>query len=331
MKIGSREIGPGNPCFIVAELGINHNGSLGTALEMVRAAKESGADAVKVQAFSADCFCTRRAMWNGESQYEMFKRYELSRDSINAISSECARVGITFFGTPDCPAHADWLVDAGTAAIKVGSDDLVNTPLIENLAARGLPVILSSGMASEDEVFDAAEAADAAYTGILYCCSVYPAPLDSLDFGRMAWLRQFTDVVGFSDHTVGHTAAVVAVALGADIIEKHFTLDKSMTGPDHQWSANPRDFANLVTSVREAESATAEKVMDAAETSMRVTAHRSIVAARDLPEGHVLAEKDLAFKRPGDGLMPSRLRDVVGKRLLRNVRTDSLVLLEYLA
>jgi N,N'-diacetyllegionaminate synthase len=331
MGIGTREVGPGHPALIVAEIGINHDGSLLRALNMVAAAKACGADAVKVQSFSPDCFCTQRATWKGESQYALFKRYEMKREAFDAISAECARLGLIFFGTPDCQMHAEWLIGAGATAIKVGSDDLPNTPLIAKLASYGLPVILSIGMADEDEVFEAVDAAKAADTGILYCCSVYPAPLDSLDLTRLTWLRQFTDVVGFSDHTVGHAAAVAAVTLGATIIEKHFTLDKNLSGPDHQWSSDPADFAELVAAVRGIEAAISEKDMDGAELTMRVTAHRSIVAARDLPEGHLLTEADLAFKRPGDGLMPSRLKDVVGKRLRRARRFDDLVLLEHLA
>jgi N,N'-diacetyllegionaminate synthase len=354
VKIGSREIGPGHPVFVVAEIGLNHNGSVDTALEMVRAAKACGADAVKVQAFAASCFTTARATWKGESQLEMFKRYELPREAYFRIADECRKEGLVFFGTPDCVEHARWLVDAGAEVIKVGSDDLTNTPLLRQLAALGLPMILSTGMGGEDEVeravnavtdhigtvWDAASGEVISHTdqladvAVLYCCSVYPTPLSSVRFRIIEKLRSSemwgVTAVGFSDHTEGPTAACVAVAVGATIVEKHFTLDHSMPGPDHQWSADPADFRALVDAIRGTESAFSSWLLDEREVEMRPVARRSIVAARDLPAGHVLTWADIAFKRPGDGLAPSSAPALIGKTLYKALAADDLVTLEVL-
>jgi N,N'-diacetyllegionaminate synthase len=354
VKIGSREIGPGHPVFIVAEIGLSHQGSVDTALEMVRAAKACGADAVKVQSFAAACFTTARGTWKGESQLEMFKRYELPREAYFRIADECRREGLVFFGTPDCVEHSRWLVDAGAEVIKVGSDDLTNLPLLRQLAAFGLPMILSTGMGGDDEVeravdavtdhigtvWDAASGNVISHTdqladvAVLYCCSVYPTPLSSVRFRIIEKLRSSemwgVTAVGFSDHTEGPIAACVAVAVGASIVEKHFTLDHSMPGPDHQWSADPEGFRTLVEAIRGTEAAFSSWLLDEREVEMRPVARRSIVAARDLPAGHVLAEADLAFKRPGDGLPPADADKLIGKTLAQPLTADDLITLEVL-
>lgn len=330
MKIGNRKIGRNRPVFVVAEAGINHDGSVEKALEMVHAAQESGADAFKVQAFAADHFVTARATWKGESQAEMFRRYELKRDDFARIAEECRKVGLVFFGTPDCMEHARWLVEAGAEAIKVGSDDLTNTPLIRDLAAFGLPMILSTGMGTLTEVDDAINAASSE-CAVLYCCSIYPAPLDALRL--RAWLPVLQDklvTIGFSDHTEGATAAAVSVALGARIIEKHFTLDSAMPGPDHRWSADPKALAEYVRAIRNTETACTEYAMPPEEVAMRVTARRSIVAAHALPAGHVLTADDIAFKRPGDGLAPDRAGLVIGRKLLQPLAEDEQIRMGYL-
>ncbi len=334
MKIGTREIGPGHPVFVVAEIGLNHNGSVDTALEMVRAAKACGADAVKVQSFSAACFTTARGTWKGESQLEMFKRYELPREAYFQIADECRKEGLVFFGTPDCVEHARWLVDAGAGGIKVGSDDLTNLPLLRQLAAFGLPMILSTGMGDDVEIQAAIDTVtnEVDDVAVLYCSSVYPAPLSSLRLRKIDWLDSlpWVGAAGFSDHTEGTTAAQLAVAAFAAIIEKHFTLDHSMPGPDHAWSSDPIQFAALVRNVRAAESALSDAPMDPAEIAVRVVARRSIVAARDLSAGHVLSDADIAFKRPGDGLPPADAGKLIGKTLSKPLAADDLVTMEVL-
>ncbi len=316
IRIGDRVVGPDEPCFIVAELGLNHCGSLSLAYEMVRAAKQAGADAVKVQAFSAACFTTARATWQGESQAEMFRRYELPREAFGAIAEECRRLGLVFFGTPDCPEHAEWLLEAGAPCLKVGSDDLVNLPLLRRLARYGKPIILSTGMAGDGDVEAALSALRDIPVAVLYCCSIYPAGLSQLRLWQVGQLG------GFSDHTVGSIAAAVAVALGASIVEKHFTLDHGLPGPDHRWSADPGEFAALVEAIRGVEAALRDAPMDSAEMAMRGVARRSIVASHALPAGHLLEDPDLALKRPGDGLPPARLAAVLGKRLRRDLAAD---------
>jgi sialic acid synthase SpsE len=304
-------------------MGLNHNGDLDTAIEMVHAAKRAGADALKVQCFSADCFVGSGATWNGEDQRAMFARRELPREAFSAIAEECERAGLVFFGTPDCEEHATWLLGAGTACLKVGSDDLTNTPLISRLATLGKPLLLSTGMAEWADIERAVSIALASPDfGLLYCCSVYPAELWQLRLGQLNRLRRnfWMAVVGFSDHTVGHSAAVAALVLGADMIEKHFTLDHKMPGPDHQWSADPAEFREMVDAIRGIEAVLAmdqTRLCDE-EIAMRTTARRSIAAARDLEAGAVVSPLDLAYLRPGDGLPP--WYPVVGSTLASSVK-----------
>lgn len=314
---------------VVAELGLNHNGSLTRALDMVAAAKEAGADAVKVQCFGASCFATARAMWHGESQLEMFKRYELPRRAYMEIAEKCRRSGLIFFGTPDCVTHAGWLVAAGAPVLKVGSDDLVNLPLLRQLVGFGKPMILSSGMASSMEISFAIDTCASVPLAVLYCCSVYPARVDQLRLSALSreCLQPFD---GLSDHTVGYAAAVSAVTLGATIIEKHFTLSHHLPGPDQTWSADPYEFKTLVDAVRGVELSLshARWSMDQAELDMRSVARRSIVASRDLSRGHVLEDSDLALKRPGDGLPPDRIEWALGRTLTRAKLQDDPILKE---
>ena len=343
MKIGGREVGPGHPCWIVAESGLNQNGDLATALEMVHAAKAAGADAFKVQCFSADCQAVvGAASWQGEDQHAMFKRYEPPREAIQAIADECRHVGLIFFGTPDCLEHARWLVDAGAPCLKVGSDDLTHTPLIRDLAGFGLPLILSTGMA--DPSVDVERAltivADVVrargdhwpdFVMLLHCVALYPTPTERANLRRI--LNDDGEIprhaVGYSDHTDGAAAAPLAVALGACLIEKHFTLGRSMPGPDHTFSADPVIFAEMVRRIREAEMllGTGDSELSDAEKAMRPIARRSIVSLIDQPAGTLVHPSNLAYKRPGTGLMPHEQDRIIGKRLLRDVRKDEQILM----
>lgn len=347
MKIGSHEIGTGR-CYVVAEIGINHGGDLETALQMVRVAARNGADAIKVQLFSASCFLPAEdgPEWKGESQREMFKRYALDGDAVKTIADECRRVGVDFFGTPDCVMHARQLVDAGAVALKIGSDDLTDTPLIRELAKMGLPLILSTGMGTGQECDAAVHAIAEARTLSsysaaldilwLHCVSVYPATSGNLR--RMEAIRRWFDpdrdfddeaLIGYSDHTDGIMAAVISVAMGACLVETHFTLDRTAEGPDHSFSKDPAQFAEMVRQIRLVETMMGTGEIDPSpeEWAMRAVARRSIVAARSTPRGTVLNVEHLAYKRTGkEGLRPSDNGLVIGKRLKRDVAADEMIL-----
>ena len=334
MLIGGRDITQGPP-LIVAELGVNHDGLRETALAMVRAAAECGVDAVKVQAFRADNFCAPDAQWNGESQAAMFRRYEMSRADLSAVAQECRRLGLLFIGTPDSLEQGLILRDYGAAALKVGSDDIVHLPLIRALAGLGLPMILSTGMATEREIDEAFRACHDRNVIALHCVSLYPTPPERANLLRMEQVNLLRMVhagfmSGYSDHTDGIDACLAAVAMGARLIEKHFTLDRSLAGPDHSFSADLAQMRELCSRAKlvYAMMGTGEIDPDADQLAMRSIARRSIVASRPLPAGTVLAEEHLAYKRPGLGLLPSQAHYILGRRLMRDVAEDERILIE---
>lgn len=232
---------------IVGEVGVNHNGSLDRALAMVGAAKEAGCDAVKFGTFKAAEFCAP-----DDPLYEMFKSCELPDDAWKIIKSEADRLGIIFFSTPQNESDLQLLLDVGVPCIKVGSDDLTNLALIEAYAAHRLPMILSTGMADWHDIFCAMVAAIAVPLTVCVCTSEYPCPLEHANLARITTLRKLLPEVsiGFSDHTVGSEAAAVAAALGATYFEKHFTLDNDLPGPDHHFSANPKQLAEWVRAIK---------------------------------------------------------------------------------
>jgi len=344
IKIAGRGIGAEHPPFIVAEAGINHNGNLDRALAMVRCAREAGADAIKFQTFRADEFVgDPRQMFTYRSQgrevtepmLDMFRRCELAREEWVAIKQECDRCGILFFSTPQNPSDLALLLELGVPAIKVGSDDFTNLPLIERYAAAGLPLILSCGMADMAEV-KASLAAAGALTGratvLLLCTSQYPTPPADVHLRKLATLREaFPNLVlGFSDHTQGHLAAAMATAFGAAVFEKHFTLDRDLPGPDHWFSADPSELSHWVQAIRTAHamlgSATIEPT--ASEREMRTVARRSITLLCDVARGETLDGERLGLRRPGNGLPPAMLRDVLGRKAARDLKAGEMLRLE---
>ena len=329
MQIGDRQIGYGQPAWIVAELGVNHQGDVELAKEMVHAAKQSGADAVKIQAFTPEHFVSPRAMYKGESQLDLFARYALSDDSIRAISEECRSVGIEFFGTPDCLEHGKLLVECGAKVIKVGSDDLLTWPLLKELASFNLPMILSSGMADQGEVeLTILNLNQSRWRrnelAVLVCTSLYPCPVESADLGRIAdWSYEsgLDVMVGYSDHTDSVNTAAYAVAAGAKIIEKHYTLDRALPGPDHAFSADPELFERMVRNVRECERSFRSPTVRP-DVSMRQVARRSCVALRTIQKGECINEAMMAYKRPGDGVWPNEAYQLIGKTASKIIAKD---------
>lgn len=328
--IDRRAVGPAHPCFVIAETGVNHNGDPGTALAMIDAAAEAGVDCVKFQTFSAEEFVNSpgevyeyelQGKIIRESMLGMFQRLELERQEFPRLFEYARRKGLIPLSTPTDRAAADLLDELGTGAFKIGSDDLVYTPFIRHVAQKGKPVIISTGMSAESDV---ARAVDTILEMgnrqivILHCVSLYPTPEEAVNLRRLpALASEYTFPIGFSDHSWGITAALGAVALGACVVEKHFTLDRNMAGPDHRFSADPPELTALVREIRrlEANLGTGQPSLTTAETEMAELCHRSIVLDRDLPAGAVIKEADLAYRRPGNGLLPYQDHLVVGRRL----------------
>lgn len=344
-RIGKKYIGDNEPCFIIAEAGINHNGSLNIAKKMILAAKRSGADAVKFQTFKAKEFINdpketysykSQGKTVTESMLGMFKRYELSKKDFGAISSYCKKIGIIFFSTPQNISDLEILLDIGVPAIKVGSDDLTNIPLLESYAKKNLPIIISTGMSYLEEIKDAVKTIKKYNDklAILHCISSYPARCEELNLSRISTLKaEFPDaIIGFSDHSAGITASICSVMLGAKIIEKHFTLDKFMRGPDHRFSMDPLELMSLVNGIRAMEKAIGvnEIYPSKNEMRMRKLCRRSLVAAKNIKKGKALEEKDLTTKRPGTGIMPKNMPSLIGKKTKKDIKKDEMICLKNL-
>lgn len=337
IRIGARVVGRGHPAYVIAEAGVNHNGDLRAALELVDAAVEAGVDAVKFQAFSAAALATqsarkfayaRRSSPADETLRAMLERLELSEDEFTELAAHCRRRGMCLLVTPFDEQMVDFVASLGVPAMKVGSSDNDNPPVLRRIAETGLPVILSTGMCTLADVGRGLEIllrAGADEIAVLQCTTSYPAPFEQVNLRAIpAMAGAFGLPVGLSDHTTGTHVAAAAVALGACIIEKHFTLDRRLPGPDQQASLEPGELASLVKQIRDVEAALGDGVKRVltAEEAVAPEARRFLVAARTLGEGHVLQAGDVCLKRAGGGI-PAPLYDlVIGMRLARPVASD---------
>jgi N-acetylneuraminate synthase/N,N'-diacetyllegionaminate synthase len=340
VTIGGRPVGPGAPCFVVAEAGVNHNGDLELALRLVDAAAAARADAVKFQTFRAEAVAAPSApkagyqlesTGAGESQLEMLRGLELAPDAYAELKRRAEERGLVFLSSPFDHESVELLDELDVAAFKIASGEVTNTALLADVGRRGRPVILSSGTADVGEVEEAVatlRAAGARELVVLHCVSAYPAPAEGANLLAMATLAERLGLpVGFSDHTEGDEVALAAAALGACVLEKHFTLDRSLPGPDHHASLEPPELAELVRRVRRVEAAVGDGVKRPTElerANARVV-RRSLAAARDLAAGTTLDEGMLEALRPGTGIAPSRLPDVVGRRLRRDLARGELL------
>lgn len=331
---------PRQGCCIIAEAGVNHDGERDVALRLVDAAAEAGADAVKFQTFSAEGLASpgaakagyqQRTTGQDESQRDMLARLALTADDHRALQAHAAERGLLFLSSPFGEAEVDLLDALAVPMLKLGSGELTNHRLLAHAAATLRPIICSTGAAHLHEVAEAVDvlrAAGCEHLALLHCVSAYPADCRDANLRAMATMARVFDVpVGFSDHTLSIEAACAAAALGAPIIEKHLTLDRTRRGPDHAASLAPREFAALVTAIRNVVAALGDgrKVPQPCEESVRAVARRSLVAARPLAAGAVIAAGDLVAKRPGTGIAPADLPRVVGRRLQRGLQTDELV------
>jgi N,N'-diacetyllegionaminate synthase len=339
VEIGGRGIGDGAPPFLIAEAGVNHNGSPETALRLVEAAAVAGADAVKFQTFSAEALATARAPLAeyqrqrsaSGSQLEMLRALELPREALRAARDRAVELGITFLSTPFDLPSVQLLADLGVPAYKVGSGDLTNLILLRAVAERGRPLIVSTGMATLAEVEAAVAAVRAAGDPpliLLHCTSAYPAAAADANLRAMATLRErFGVPVGYSDHTLGVATAIAAVALGAAVVEKHLTLDRSLPGPDHAASLEPPEFTEMAAALRETFAALGDgrKQPRRGEADTTFVARRSLVAARAVKAGAPIAAGDIDARRPAGGISPMRLDEVVGRRAARDLVPGALL------
>jgi len=343
VDIGGRLVGPGHPVLLVAEAGINHNGDIDLARQMIEVAARAGADAVKFQAYHTEEFLASKDLMYSyvgqgkevtESQYEMFKRCEFGRDEFIALQKECNKRDVLFFSTATDTVARDMLLELGVPALKIGSDDLVHHPMLREFASKRKPLILSTGMSDLKEVRRAVAAIEESGGKdlvLLHCTSLYPTPDDQANILRVQTLqRKFECPVGFSDHTSGITAAAGAVALGACLVERHFTLDREMPGPDHRFSADPKTLKSLVDQIRtmERHRGCAEVAPTPDELEMRAIARRSIVAKAPIPAGEILKVEHFAYKRPGTGVPPMDAHLLVGRRTREQLAEGDLITLE---
>ncbi len=347
MRISNHPVGADSPVFIVAEIGANHDGDVSTAHRLVDIAADAGADAVKLQTYTARELVAdydRTATWgpagntSSGSIGELFDRVALPRAAHSEIYSHAADRGLIAFSTPFSEEAVDFLCSIGTPAIKIASSDLNHLRLIRHAARRGVPLILSTGKATLGEVDDAVRAAlDAGCSGlaVLHCIASYPAPAETLNLRLINTLSLLYPgcVVGFSDHSIGATADIAAVAMGARIVEKHITHDSTAAGPDHWFSAGPDDLADLVAAIRATESmlGSGSKSVSPEEESERSVSTRSLVTARNVPAGRALTPEDLKVVRPGTGIPPRHFNDVVGLSPTRDLVPDTVLLWSHFA
>lgn len=340
ITIGTRDIGNNLPCYIIAEAGVNHNGDIRLARKLVKAAAEAGADAVKFQTFSADSLVTKsagKAAYQkktsdaSESQYDMLRQLELSKDAFLDLSEYAKECAIEFLSSPFDSKSAELLESIGVAAYKIPSGEITNIPLLRQIGGYKKPVILSTGMAEMTEIREGLAAIRRGGTKdiiLLHCVTSYPALLELANLMMIPSLaRAFRVPVGFSDHTEGIIAPVLARALGACVIEKHFTLDRSLPGPDHLASLEPAELSDLVTQVRITETALGDgrKHVDPQEAAIRELVRKSLVAATTIPEGVRITGEMIDMKRPGTGIRTKDLPSVVGKRTRTRITKDTVL------
>lgn len=325
--------------LVIAEAGVNHNGSLKTAKDLVSAARDAGADAVKFQAYRTEQLVVRDAPKAGYqidhtgpgSQHDMLKALELSGAQLREISAFAAQAGIAFLASPFDPASLAHLVEMKVPALKFGSGELTDLPLLRRGAQSGLPLLISTGMADEEEIAEALAVVEAAApvpppVVLLHAVSSYPCPQADANVRAVATLaRSFGRPVGYSDHTLGDAAALAAVALGACVIEKHLTIDGRMEGPDHAASMEPGPFAEMVRKIRALGLVLGDGVKQPrpSERGVRDVARKSLVADVDIGAGTVLTAKMVAAKRPGTGLAPKRIWDLAGRIARQDIPRDT--------
>ena len=329
------------PILIIAEAGVNHNGSLDLAMKMVKAAADAGADFIKFQTFKSEKLVSRFAqkaeyqkkneVSEDDSQLGMLKKLELAQGSHFLLKAECARLGIGFLSTPFDFESLDFLVQLDMPFWKIPSGEITNLPFLIRIAKTGKPVVLSTGMSTLEEIGACMKALRESGSGaitLLHCNTEYPTPFHDVNLNVLASLRTAFGVnVGYSDHTVGIEVPLAAAAMGAVVIEKHFTMDKTLPGPDHPASLDPRELRQMVQGIRIIEQAlgSPHKAPTESEIKNIPIARKSLVAACAIRKGESFTEQNLTVKRPGNGISPMRWFDVIGQSSSRDFREDELI------
>jgi len=334
-----------NHCYIIAEAGVNHNGDITLAKRLIDAAKQAGADAVKFQTFKAEEVVSSQAekapyqcetTGTAESQLEMIKALELTDDQFRELYTYAQEQKITFLSTPFDHQSVDFLDSLNLSAFKIPSGEITNIPLIEHIGQKKKPVILSTGMSTLGEVEEAITALQQSGTHditLLHCTTAYPAPIESVNLAAMKTLEcAFHLPVGYSDHTEGITIPIAAAALGARVIEKHFTLDRSLPGPDHKASLEPDELAAMVKAIRDVEMAMGDGVkrLNEAERENVTIARKSLVAKKEILAKETITNEMICVKRPGTGIPPKYYHHIIGKKIQNAIEKDQPILWSYL-
>lgn len=326
--------------YVIAEAGVNHNGSVKNAFKMIDCAKECGCDCIKFQTFKADALVTSNAPkadyqmrnTNGSNtQFEMLKSLELNDREFEKLKAHCDEIGIEFMSTPFDIESVDVLEKIGVTRYKISSGDINNKQLLQYVAKTGKSMVVSTGMSTIEEVTKAVDWIEQVgnhQITLLHCTSNYPTSYDEVNMKAMQTLQQnFGYPIGYSDHTKGDLASIVAVAMGATVIEKHFTLDKNMEGPDHKASLNVEELKEMVDDIRAVETIMGNGVKQPmkSELNTRIVARKSVVLAHNIQKGEILKKEDLVLKRPGNGLAPEYLDELIGKVLVRDMKAEEMI------
>lgn len=335
MKIGNFKINDKSSVFIIAELSANHNGNLNTAIETIKAAKRAGADAVKIQTYKPDTITidartddfklTQGTLWDGKYLYDLYKEAYTPWEWHEELFRTAKEEGLICFSSPFDPTAVELLENLNAPAYKIASFEITDIPLIELVASKGKPVIISTGIAGNEDIELALEACKRMGNNdiaLLKCTSAYPAPIDEANMVMVKDMaKKYNVITGLSDHTIGNTVPVVATCFGAKIIEKHFILDKSVGGPDASFSMDEKDFSEMVKAVREAESAIGQVDYSLTEKKKKSREFsRSLYVVEDINEGEILSEKNVRSVRPGFGLHPKFYKEILGKKARINLK-----------
>jgi N-acetylneuraminate synthase/N,N'-diacetyllegionaminate synthase len=338
IQIDNRTIGPGNPTFVIAEIGVNHDGSLQRALELVSIAAASGADAIKLQVFRSHTLMHETSAFAGYQKErcvendarEMLKRYELSHDDVRRIVEASRQLNLIPLATPFSPDDVGVIDALDLPAVKIASPDIVNRPLLRRASRKGKPLIISTGAATMDEIAGTVQwLGDSRVNfALLHCISSYPTPTHE---ANLCWIGEMAAClgvpVGFSDHTTEPIAGAMSVIAGACVVEKHLTYDRTAQGPDHAASADPQQFSRYVSMIRDAEKLRGKpgkRVLEI-EQDVRTVSRQSLVLLRDLKAGEVLLESDLTVQRPGTGIPAARLETTIGRRVVRALKAGAML------
>ena len=328
--------------LIIAEAGVNHNGSVEIAKKMIDAAKNAGVDYIKFQTFKAEKLVSINAekanyqkttTGTNESQFEMIKKLELDIDTHKELINYCKTKNVKFISTPFDLESVDLLYDLGIELYKIGSGEITNYPYLKKIASKKLPVILSTGMSDLTDVEQALKVLlenglQRNDVTLLHVNTEYPTPMEDVNLRAMLTLKNaFKTKVGYSDHTLGIEVPIAAVAMGAQVIEKHFTLDRTMQGPDHKASLEPRELKEMVTAIRNIEKALGDGIKKPSESEKKniAIARKSIVAAKKIKKGEIFTEENIAAKRPGSGISPMEWDKVIGRKAIKNFNPDDLI------